>query len=954
MKPNFALSLSFEGIRLLHRAAGGWRVVGEVALDAADMPAELAVLRRTATALEPGGLRTKLLLPTEQIKYLTIESKDMDDEARMAAARKALDGATPYPVEDLAFDISADGDTTHVAAVARETLAEAESFATEHRFHPTSFATIPSNSPYLGEPFFGATKASVDLLEPGEQVEPDGIAVVVIGDARVPTAPKEDVALAEPEDSDEADLDPIGEDTADLDTSAQDDAKLEDAEDKDVAKEMGGNPAQQSDTVEENAPNAPEAAAPLEAKDTEEIASTDAAETGTKDSETTDEESADPIAEDSARDPEKTEAARNSKDNAALSAETSQEFASADESVKDGAPEAVSKSAAEPAKDKESKATAAPLIADGTPDPIPTLPSLGAASRAAPAALSAAVVAAPTGFASRRGADQKSARQEPVVTAPSLPVEADSVVNTANVTDGSLPPAPLAFTTHATNAPDATPPAPKDGFLSRRKAKAAQEIPAVAGPAAGAHPVGSEAERMTVFGARRDVGGKPRFLGLILTAVLLVFLAGVAAWASVFLDDGLNLSRLFGDRSPKVTANAPQEPEHPVPATFGDQITTPGPEDATPQVRTASLTPTLSEEDSAVLDALSKPVQPQNIQPTDNELEASYATSGIWPLAPVVPPEPAGLISIEDLYITGIDPVSTANDAVALPAFASFATDVALGKVSVPAAAGTVFKLDAQGQVIATVEGALSPDGFTVYLGRPDFIPPPTPARFQAVPDRDPARLALVGARPKARPGDLSEQNERANLDGLTRSELAGFRPQFRPKSVQEQAAAAVAAAAETPTVDTNGAVETALATPEVTNSFDNATRLAIQASVRPDTRPRNFARIVRRAQRAPQPETETRVATVAPRVVTPKVPSSASVAKQATVRNAINLRKVNLIGVYGKPSSRRALVRLANGRYKKVVVGDRIDGGRVSAIGDSELRYNKSGRSVVLKMPRS
>ena len=87
--------------------------------------------------------------------------------------------------------------------------------------------------------------------------------------------------------------------------------------------------------------------------------------------------------------------------------------------------------------------------------------------------------------------------------------------------------------------------------------------------------------------------------------------------------------------------------------------------------------------------------------------------------------------------------------------------------------------------------------------------------------------------------------------------------------------------------------------------------------------------------------------------MVTPKIPSKNSVAKQATVKNAINLRQVNLIGVYGKPSSRRALVRLSNGRYKKVVVGDRIDGGKVSAIGDSELRYVKRGRNVVLKMPQ-
>jgi len=45
--------------------------------------------------------------------------------------------------------------------------------------------------------------------------------------------------------------------------------------------------------------------------------------------------------------------------------------------------------------------------------------------------------------------------------------------------------------------------------------------------------------------------------------------------------------------------------------------------------------------------------------------------------------------------------------------------------------------------------------------------------------------------------------------------------------------------------------------------------------------------------------------------------------------------------------------VRLNNGRYQKVKVGDRLDGGRVRAIGDAELSYQKGGRSIVLKMPR-
>ena len=36
------------------------------------------------------------------------------------------------------------------------------------------------------------------------------------------------------------------------------------------------------------------------------------------------------------------------------------------------------------------------------------------------------------------------------------------------------------------------------------------------------------------------------------------------------------------------------------------------------------------------------------------------------------------------------------------------------------------------------------------------------------------------------------------------------------------------------------------------------------------------------------------------------------------------------------------------------VEIGDRLDGGRVAAISDSELRYVKRGRNVVLKIPKA
>lgn len=863
------------------------------------MGSELAVLRRTASSLEPGGVRSKLLIPNDQIKYLTIDTPGMDDTARMIAAKTALDGATPYAVDDLAFDVSVDGDQTHVAAVARETLAEAEAFAVEHRFHPVSFAAIPADQKYLGEPFFGPTSNAAELLEDGDQVEADGIAVVVIGDAQ-PVQSAEAEPTPEPEEKPE----PVV--NAEPESVVQDaQAPETDQTDKDTV------------VVEEPAPKPEETPAPSD------------------------------------------------KVNVAAAAPDAKVDTPAPAKVT-AAGETAETKAETPAEDVPTVEAKAKDVPQTPPKPpIPQMPTLGAATRdpiklptpqsktpLPPAPVEGKSPTAPAvGFASRRSAETPSpatalpgARREPSLGSPkpgasTTPLPGTSVADPSvpELDDDAIQPDSSSL---APNIPEAAAPA-KARFLSRRKSKAAKCAKITPKTQPAVQTPGTEAERMTIFGARRaDIGGKPRFLGLILTAALLVFLAGVAAWASVFLDDGLKLSRLFGDRNPRVTASIPDPPKT-----------------TTDDIRTASLDPGLTEEDTAVLDALSDPVLPPLQEMTETEAEAKYAATGIWPRAPQVPPEPAGLIDIDDFYLTSIDPVSTSTDAVALPSVTAYYTDLGFGSVSSPAAAGTQFAYDARGLVIPTAQGALSPDGFTVFLGRPAALPPAALRRSEAAPADTAAEVTLAGFRPRNRPSDLAETTERAQFSGLTRSELAGFRPSLRPASIQQLAAAAAQPPVpETPTVDTTDAVAAALATPVPAPAIENATRFAVKASMRPDTRPRNFARIVRRAQRAAPQQQETRVASaaaVAPKVVTPKIPSKTSVARQATVKNAINLRKVNLIGVYGKPSSRRALVRLGNGRYKKVVVGDRIDGGRVSAIGDSELRYTKRGRSVVLKMPK-
>lgn len=745
MKPGFALSLSVEGIVLLHRSAGGWRGVGEVALDTADIGGSLAALRDRAATLEPDGILTKLIIPNDQIRYLTIDGGDLTSQEQDERVRAALDGATPYSVDDLAYDAAPEGAKIHIAAVARETLAEAEAFAADHGFNPVSFVAIPGDMPYLGEPFFGPSAQAAQLLPPGQSVEPDGIAVVVIGqvDAEAP---------ATPDPSDDAPA---------------------------FATRRAAEPEVGLDET------------PRDADPADDIQSDDT-----------------PVFQ---------------------------------------------------ARARPSPLTAAPRETPPPPQPDPVV---------------AEITPAPEITESLRAQPEPDDPAPPEVTA-TAEITAPARAQTAAATD--------------------------------------------------------EAARMTVFGARQtSQRGKPRHLGLILTAILLVFLVGVAAWAALFLDD--EIAAIFGgpDDSELVDTGEAALPPAPV-------IVTPDPgapvlalreplppaqepaENAIePVTRPAPPAQELSDTDTAVLDAL------QRVPLTDGPAPDPELAS-VSALAPVQPVTPA-VVPIDTMYVPSIDGASSARDAVALPEPGSN-PDVALASVSSPAAPGTQFQLDARGLVIPQPDGAVTPDGIVVYLGRPAVVPPPTPARLEQPDETEEVQNRLSELRPRLRPTDLVERNERGRLGGRTVEELAGLRPRLRPEAPQ--------------------------IAPEVD---ETPTAQAVAASMTPRLRPANFSQRVARQQenqRQQNAETQpTRVAAVAPRTVTPRIPSSASVARQATLDNAINLSRVNLIGVYGTPSNRRALVRLPSGRYKKVKVGDAIDGGRVRAIGDSELRYTKGSRSHILKIP--
>ncbi|MCU9839214.1 hypothetical protein OEZ49_15670 [Ruegeria sp. WL0004] len=795
MKPAFALSLSFEGISLLHRAAGGWRQVGAVMLDDPDLARSLGRLRDLALRLDP-DLRCKLILPNDQIRYLTVDTGPFRGETRLNVIEDAVATATPYALDELVWDTSPDGSVTHVAAVARETLAEAEAFAEEYGFHPVSFVAVPEDNAFLGEPFFGPASRAQDLTG-AEAVEPDGIAVVVIGPAVIP-----DSAL----------LAPVAE-----------------------------------------APQT-EKAQPLKA------------------------EAAPPIVGFSSR--------RGKPDGIAAPGQS--------DSV-------------------EERAVPEVLPVNRVQEPHATPPHDDAG----------------VSFQSIRSS-------EPVTPPPVKPKRGNAPAAAKPV---ARPAAPVA------TAHPITEEVPPPGFTP---AVRPSQVPR------------DEADRLTIFGARKGggIGGKPRFLGLSLTVGLLLFLAAIAVFAAVVG------TAVFWDGSERHDEPAPASisppadpataasPEAPTPLPLpesSDNTPVPAPEPASIDEDPVQLSalqdpadrPTLSGTDDAVLQALQ--VDPQQVEEMEFEPEpdtgAGQTEAGILVTAPDAPEVP-GLIGLGDLFVASIDRTDIFQDAVALPDRTRFDTDALPEGSNAAASVGQAFALNDKGLVEPSAEGTVNPDGILIFAGRPARVPPTPPVRFEAAPENDAAQERLASKRPKVRPDDLVEQAERSQFGGRSLTELASLRPKARPASVQEQAEAEQAASPE--------------------DEAQAVSPLAVASAKKPRLRPE---RLVVAAAAA-----NTNLGSLAnpsrgagsnidgdgfvAATVKPKAPSPTSVARQATLDNAINLRNLNLIGVYGTPSNRRALVRLPSGRYKKVKVGDSIDGGRITAIGDSELRYQKGGRNLTLKIP--
>lgn len=740
MKPGFALLLSDDSVALLHRTQAGWGHIGAIGFDHPELSDALAHLREQALDLEPEGFTTKVVIPNSQILYTTVPAGDD------AAIHAALDGLTPYPLEDLVYDWVIEGDSAYVAALARETLDEAEGFANEHGFRPIGFAAIPPDGKFPREPWFGQTMTAPAHMPKGElaDADPQPITVPEVEpEPYLPPAPPEVEPEPEPVVVPEPVVEPVVE----------------------PEPEVVPEPEPEPEIVPEPEPEI------------------------------------------------------------------------LPEPVEDPVP---------------------PPRPEPVEQPVFDHPSF---QRAKP------TLAAPR--EQRSAPPERTTRDAPFVDLSRGP-------NAPTAAREDLTPPPLQIKTPLAAQRTTTKPAP---VAPKREQASAPE----------------PRKRPDPFAASMEPKGAPKFPGLILTIVLLLVLAGIAAWSSFYLTD---LWRT--EEEPVAVAALPvtEQPAEPI---------------------TAELPPTAPEAAETVASA-----------------------------APDVGPQ-------DEIALTRVDaPMQADGDAAALTAGTA---DIRPEIPAAPPPFGTTYAYDDQGLIQPTEEGVITPGGVTLIAGAPPKLPPQRP---DAAPEAAPAPQvdpALADARPRQRP-DLPEPEQEAALpEGALETSP---RPRERSEAVTAEVQRATDAASLVAQADVGSDLAVAISRrPEMRPSGVSgaSVQAALAAAMAEPERPAQQATIRTAAAPAPAPIPAARVEVEADdepeAAVVPRIPTRASVAQQATMVSALDLGRMNLIGISGASSNRAALIRQSNGRIARVKVGDRVDGGTVAAITENAVHYQKGGRMLALEMPR-
>lgn len=951
MKYDFALDFTPEGVSLLQGSGDDQVVFGTVGFDDPHFDTRVEDLRKEAEEVHGGPFATALLLPHSEVLFHTMkveEGTEIDEKS----VRAELDGMTPYDVDALAFDWKSLSKTqAEIAAVARDTLAEADAFAAAHGFGPGPFSTAPNPKAFRGQPTFGASDRPMPkpapLPEPEPEPAPIPEAEAPAADLPVPKGPvplpvAQDDAPAPPPATKEPATAPTAA-TPPKEPAKADDRKAQHPERPPLIDDLAEPQIKRPAKTETPAPKT-DGPAPKPAAATEKS------------------------------DPTPSFSSRRANGAAEAAAATGVAVAA-------GAAAGVATAAT--VSRLGSLASRAASSPDGGAGP--SAPSRGPAkegpkARTGPVPPQRRTTAPAPSEPSGRGAAPGRVGPTPTVRKVDTPDSVSGAAKSLSTSPGAANPKPPLNEAESLTV---------FGARGSRKSSRTAMLPIVIGLIVAVllalgvwtaffflsdpedtAPEVEQSSALPIDDATSDDG--------TITAGTEV---GSAESLPVIEDTSADAAN--EDVAPPAEEPAAEvEPEAPA-------VDRTAPEEPAPT-------------DTATPDPGQEPGPDDPLRRSQDAPEATrYAATGVSTDAPSSSEIPAADSAELDSGAQG-DSTIRVQDGVATLDAPELAALSAPAQLAPPPPPGARFELDENGRVVATPEGTLSPQGVRITAGQPPVVPPQTPDRPAGTAEAEAAPLeessvdlpvtegqpsltpperpadvtagatdqAAIGPTPMARPDDIAVTRRAALEDDATspgsvpltdlegpqdtaegvvqtpsdaQVVLAALSPRARPeREVPQQDLPQIS---EEQSAAQAEAVATAIAS--IVPGLEEATDEAVARSLRPGNRPRNFASTVEQTREA----APVQVASAAS-VVTPRNPTAGSVASHATNQDVIRLNRVNLIGVYGTQSSRRALIRLPSGRFVKVKVGDSVDGGRVSAIASDKLQYVKGGRQVVLTIP--
>jgi len=1000
MKPNFALSLSFDSISLLRRAKTGWSVLGDVSFQKDNFTPKIVSLRKQALRLDPSAAQVKLVIPNEQIKYLTLaRPKNALIDDIEALINNRLKTATPYQLSELRFDWATTQDRIFVAAVAIETLQEAEAFAQSCEFKPLGNVAIPPKDSFIGEVFFGTAEGDRRRMECDEQ------AIVILPNPKLIAAPAPTQTVQKPV----AENPP--ETTADTLCNAQE-------ADHDLvfrSQRNGAKPVEEYDPATASPPQtliAPQVT--LDPKYAASLMVSAPINIGKNAAKRLSHEFKSAL--------QRTRLGLHSLRQLIINhirsidlsgprravQQIKQELAKQANTIKQYRGELANQQQhlrrqwltflAKSQGDIKTWWQETQKTLELPEDLKRTIKPFWPVLLVAPVILAAVAIAAYSVYDSQitdRTNQLAAGKRDP------------DIISKAEVATLKTPPVEIKNLANPLQIPVDIP--PKIAKLNPLLAPA--QIALANSPSKPATVNIDDSFELDLSALNRlapveyflavDLLDEPTVGALKSPRVFnwqtLPSFERAAELASIEKPPGKPIGPVQPDGLSSLKQTMPEWPAAPMPpsAMRSDRFGT---------IYTAVRDPSVLGKDvTALPDSANLRPEGDFLMPflglSSHNPTIGHDTAALLRSIPIAPTPPAdmGWDYLGDIYIASIDPPVEVYDAIALPDISnltpepnfirpldlSFATAaLSLDDLKVVEklsnSSATEDKIDDLSlrantnsdativpQEVATLDARdlnpetqipLDPALRTPLLTEVDLLADgSSPPEAQTLTTSDEAEVALlkpevhsspfIPDRPNMVPEPSAEDVPLLTVTGIP---LVTVRPPQRPSSLkspdQKEQEALAALAVLRPKVRPAEAVAAIKPLP-----FEQP----LLASLRPKSRPLDLettqgisflSRLISTISEGDEAEVGSGAGTE---------PSNALVRKQATLKGALNLRRINLIGVFGTKSTRRALIRLKSGRRVMVEVGDRLDGGRVAAIAKNELRYIKSGENITLSLPR-